>query len=101
MPKTSHRIQVRLLPLAVLLFMVIALPSARDQRVFAAEIDTNWNDATAPSASGLNIADDALRHLGTRQGQCFIWVKDVVQRATGATMDWGWCPFGCAMVVIG
>ena len=90
MPKRSHRIRVRLLPLAVLLFMVIALPSARDQRVFAAGIDTSWNDATAPSASGLNIADEALQDLGTWQGQCFTWVKDVVQRATGATMGWGY-----------
>ena len=70
--------------------MVIALPSARDQHAFAADLDVNSGAAAAPSASGLNIADEALKDLGTWQGQCFTWVKDVVQRATGATMGWGY-----------
>jgi len=74
----------------VLFFTIIALPSARDEHAFAADLDASLGDAVAPSASGLNIADEALKDLGTWQGQCFTWVKDVVQRATGATMCWGY-----------
>jgi hypothetical protein len=90
LPKRSHRIHVRLLPLAVLLFTIIALPSARDQHAFAAGLDVRSEASPAPAASGLNIADEALKDVNTWQGQCFTWVKDVVERATGAQMGWGY-----------
>lgn len=92
LPKRSRSIRVQALSLAVLLFIVIALPSARDGRAQAAGFATPSGiaPATAPSASGLNIADEALKDLGTWQGQCFTWVKDVVERATGRVMGWGY-----------
>ncbi len=74
----------------MLLFTIIALPSARDQHAFAAGIDARSEASPAPAASGLNIADEALKDLNTWQGQCFTWVKDVVERATGAQMGWGY-----------
>lgn len=74
----------------MLLFTIIALPSARDQHAFAAELDVRSAASPAPAATGLNIADEALKDLNTWQGQCFTWVKGVVERATGAQMGWGY-----------
>ena len=44
----------------------------------------------APEVATVNLADEALKDLGTWGGQCFNWVKGVVDRATPYTMGWGY-----------
>ena len=91
LPKRRHEIRVRLIPLAVLFFAATALPSLHSDRAAAAGIPA---PAAAHSVSAVadssSIADEALKDLGTWQGQCFTWVKKVVDRATPYTMGFGY-----------
>lgn len=71
MPMSQHRPA-----LAAILVAVVAVLSA----VFAAQPV----DAAPPPTSP--IADRAMKDLGTWQGECWLWVKQVVFEATGRQM---------------
>jgi hypothetical protein len=76
----------------VLFFAATALTTVHQDRASAS------GDTRPPLAAGeleavvgsSTIADDALQDLGTWQGQCFTWVKKVVDRATPYTMGFGY-----------
>lgn len=92
LPKRSRDIRVRLIPLAVLFFAATALTTVHQDRASAAgdtrpPIAASELESVAGSSS---IADAALQDLGTWQGQCFTWVKKVVDRATPYTMGFGY-----------
>ena len=75
----------------VLFFVVTAFPSLHQGRASAASLPLpEANHATVSVAGSSTIADEALKDLGTWQGQCFTWVKKVVDRATPYTMGWGY-----------
>lgn len=92
LPKRRRDIRVRLIPLAVLFFAATALTTVHQDRASAAG-DTRPAGAAGELesvASSSSIADAALQDLGTWQGQCFTWVKKVVDRATPYTMGFGY-----------
>jgi hypothetical protein len=74
-----------------LLFAVTALPATQPSHASAASNATaavvQETDAIAASST---IADEALKDLGTWQGQCFTWVKKVVDQATSYSMGFGY-----------
>ena len=91
-PKRSHDIRVRLIPFAVLFFAATALPTVHQDRAFASGdvLPSHASTELEAVASSSTIADEALKDLGTWQGQCFTWVKKVVDRATPYTMGYGY-----------
>ena len=91
LPKRRHDIRVRLIPFAVLFFTLMALPTLHQDRASAAAIPmpASGQDHAAIAGSS-TIADEALKDLHTWQGQCFTWVKKVVDRATPYTMGYGY-----------
>ena len=91
LPKRRRHIRVRLIPFAVLFFALTALPSLDLNRVSAAGIPvTRVAHETDAVVGSSTIADEALKDLGTWQGQCFTWVKKVVDRSTSYTLGFGY-----------
>ena len=90
-PKRRRDIRLRFIPLAVLFFAATALPHFNQNHADAvgdlALVASQHTEAVAGSSS---IADEALKDIGTWQGQCFTWVKEVVDRATPYTMGYGY-----------
>lgn len=69
----------------------MALPTLNSDHASAATLPEGAvTHGTAAIASSSTIADAALKDLGTWQGQCFNWVKKVVDRATPYSMGWGY-----------
>ncbi len=92
LPKRRRDIRVRLIPLAVLFFAATALTTVHQDRAAAAgdTLPLRANSELESVAGSSTIADAALQDLGTWQGQCFTWVKKVVDRATPYTMGYGY-----------